>query len=652
MNAFCTTARRILCLAPLLFAASPVLAAEQKTGRELADLSLEELMNETVTSVSKKEQKLSNAPAAISVLTNEDIRRSGATSVAEALRLVPGLNVASANSSQWAISGRGFNNVYANKLLVMVDGRAVYTPLFGGVYWDLQQTMLEDVDRIEVIRGPGATIWGANAVNGVINVVTRSAKDTQGGLIYGGGGNVQLAMGGARYGGKVGEHTYYRIFAGYQLKDDYRTAAGQPADDGWQSVNGGFRIDHYPQPETHLTWQMETTVLDLDDHASDSYNFNTLGRWTHELSARSSVEIQAYYDRNYRYEATRSEPRLDTIDLTGQHTFGLGERNDVIWGVGYRFVANNIKQTTPAAAVRNGTLSQQLFSAFIQDEFKLMPDKLTLTAGTKLEHNDFTGVEVQPSVRAVFKPTERQTVWAAVSRAVRTPTELESKDVFAIPVGAPVVGPGGLFLPTLVGNGDVGAEVLWAYELGYRIQPVDRVSTDFTVFYNDYSDLMSYGTVTRFVPGVPIGVAEQPWQNVQSAETYGSEVSVTVSPTDSWRLTAAYTFLMVQVHGPAATNPETGERSTPRHQAILRSSYDFSKHLSLDAQLRYVDNILAVSSYVTADLRISYRVNDRLEFSLVGQNLLDNQHPEQAPIVLTSGGEVPRGVYGKVTWRF
>ncbi|MGV3753774.1 MAG: TonB-dependent receptor plug domain-containing protein [Verrucomicrobiota bacterium] len=627
-------------------------SAAVKDSGSLGDLSLEELMNETVTSVSKKEQKLSDAAAAISVLTNDDLRRSGAVTVADALRLVPGLNVGSANSSQWAISARGFNNVFSNKLLVMVDGRAVYTPLFAGVYWDMQQTMLEDVDRIEVIRGPGATIWGANAVNGVINVVTRSAKETQGGMIYGGGGNVHLAMGGARYGGKVGEHTYYRVFGGYQLKDDFRLATGQPADDGWQSGNGGFRIDSYPQEGTHLTWQMEATTVDLDDHASDGYNFNTLGRWTRELSARSSFEVQAYYDRTYRNEATRARPLIDTIDLTAQHTFGLGERNDVIWGGGYRFAGSSIKQTTPLAAVRDGRFSQQIFSAFIQDEFKVVPDKLTLTAGTKLEHNDFTGFEVQPSLRAVFKPTERQTVWAAASRAVRTPSSLEAHDVFAIPLGAPFVGPGGgLFVPTLVG-GDVSSEVLWAYELGYRIQAADRVSVDLAVFYNDYSDLLTPGSISQFIPGAPVGVAETPWANSQSGETYGGELSVTMSPTDHWRLTASYSLLLANLHGPATTTPETTERSAPRHQLGLRSSYDFSKAFSVDAQARYVDNIQAVSAYITADVRLSYRVNDRLELSLVGQNLLDNQHPEQAVIVLTTSAEVPRGVYGKITWRF
>jgi iron complex outermembrane recepter protein len=484
-------------------------------------------------------------------------------------------------------------------------------------------------------------------------VVTRSARDTQGGLIYGGGGNVELATGGARYGGQVGEHTYYRVFGGYQLKDDYLLPNGNPADDGWQSGQGGFRIDHYPGAETHLTWQTEVTVLDLDDHVSDAYNFNTLGRWTHQLAERSGIEVQTYYDRTYRNEAMRSRSLTDTIDLTGQHTFGLGARNDVIWGLGYRFVGNHIEQTSPAATVRDGGFSQQVFSAFIQDEFKLIPERLILTAGTKLEHNDFTGFELQPSVRAMFKPTNRQSLWAAVSRAVRTPDELESKDVFAIPVGAPFVGPGGgLFVPTLVGNSDVAAEVLWAYELGYRVQPAKRVSLDLAAFYNVYDDLIGIGDVARFVPGAPVGTAEFPWSNALHGETYGGEGSVTVSPTDAWRLTAGYALLFANIHGPAGSNPEGIERGSPRHQAILRSSYNFTSRASVDAQLRYVSNIRTVPSYLTADVRLRYQVNDRLELSLVGHNLLDNQHPEQAAIPLTVIAEVPRGFYGKLTWRF
>ena len=266
----------------------------------VADFSLEELINVKVTSVSKKEQNLFDAATAISVISNEDIRRSGASSLPEALRLVPGLGVAAVNSSQWAITSRGHNQLYANKLLVLVDGRGIYTPNFAGVFWDLQQPMLEDVDRIEVIRGPGGTIWGANAVNGVINVTTRSAKDTQGGLIYGGGGDTLQTMGGGRYGGKLGPDTYYRAFAGYQLRDDYPLANGQPAGDNWQSGQVGFRLDHYVEADTHLTWQADATGLELGNDGSDAGNINSLGRWTREFSDRASIQAQVYYDHTFR----------------------------------------------------------------------------------------------------------------------------------------------------------------------------------------------------------------------------------------------------------------------------------------------------------------------------------------------------------------
>lgn len=619
----------------------------------LGDLSLEQLLSVSVTSVSKREQKLADAPAAITVLTNEDLRRSGATSVAEALRAVPGLDVGQVNASQWAVSSRGFNNLYANKLLVLVDGRAVYNPLFAGVYWDLQQPMLEDVDRIEVIRGPGATLWGANAVNGVINVVTRSAKETQGGLLYGGGGNVHEVMGGSRYGGQIGENTYYRIFGGYQLTDNYPLANGQSAGDGWQSWGTGFRVDHNPQAATHMTWQGDVTTVDLDDHTSSGYNVNTLGRWTHDLSDRSNIELQAYFDQTHRDEIMRSRSTIDTLDFSAQHTFGLGERNDVIWGMGYRFMGNKIEQTNPFAPVRNGDFSLQLFSAFLQDEFKVVPEKLTVTMGTKIEHNDITGFEIQPSVKAVFKPSERQTLWASVSRAVRTPDELEGTDLFAIGIGAPFVGPGGgLYVPALVGNGNLASEVLWAYELGYRVRPAERVSIDLAAFYNDYSHLISFGNPTQFVPGVPFGTAEIPWSNRLSGRTYGGEASVTFSPLDTWRLTASYSLLMAKISGEPEANAQSIEQGSPKHQVTLRSSYDLNNRWSFDAQMRYVSSIQSVPDYVTADLRLSYRLTEKLEFSIVGQNLLQNHHPEQGSVPLSVTAEVPRGLYGKLVWHF
>jgi iron complex outermembrane receptor protein len=513
--------------------------------------------------------------------------------------------------------------------------------------------MLEDVDRIEVIRGPGATVWGANAVNGVVNVVTRSARDTQGDLVQGAVGDVLEARGGARHGGRLGEKTYYRVYAGAQSTDDYPLPSGQDAGDGWRSQNGGVRIDHHPNDDTQLTWLADATGVDTDDELIEGRNINTLGRLTRRWSDRSSIEVQAYYDQTVRDEAARSDIHADTFDVSAQHTFGVGERHDIIWGLGYRHIDSTVEQTTPLAIVRDGDVQTDLFSFFVQDEFQLVPDRLALTAGVKIEHNDYTGAEFQPGVRGVAKLTERQTVWSAVSRAVRTPSAIEGKDLFAIAYGAPIVGPdGGLYLPTIVGNSDVASEVLWAYELGYRVQPARQISLDVAVFYNVYDDLISGGEVDAFVPGAPLGTAEIPFENVLAGDTCGGEIAVTYSPTDAWRLTASYSLLLADIDGPANSTADDVEKDSPRHQAVLRSSHDFTRRLRLDAQLRYVDAIQFAPSYITADLRIAYQATERLEISLVGQNLLQDQHLEQGPAFLTPTSEVPRGFYGRLLWRF
>jgi iron complex outermembrane receptor protein len=637
----------------VLILSSSSFGQEQGIAESLADLSIEQLLNESVSSVTKSVTRQVDSPAAISVLSNDDLRRSGATTLGDALRLVPGLNVGAVNSSQFAVSARGFNSVFANKMLVLRDGRALYSPIFSGVFWDLQQPMLEDLDSIEVIRGPGAAIWGANAMNGVINVVSRSARETQGGYTYLGGGDVRQVMAGGRYGGMIGDDIYYRVFASYQSNEDYLLPGGQSARDGWQSWHGGFRIDQYADADSHLTWQADATVLDLDEGASDAYNFNTLGRWTRQLAGPSSIELQAYYDRTFRNEAQRARTVADTFDLTAQHRFGLGLQHDITWGLGYRFVAGSVAQTASSVTVRKSDFNLSLFSLFVQDEWRMVPDKLTVTTGAKLERNDYTGFEFQPSLRAVFKPTEKQTFWAAVSRAVRTPSELEGGDLFGITYGAPFPGPGGgAYVPTIVGNADPEAEVLWAYEMGYRVQPHKNVSVDAAAFYNHYTDLLGVGGISRFIPGAPVGIAELPFANLLTADTYGGEVSVTVTPTDAWRLTAAYSLLLADFHGPAEADPEGQERKIPTQQVVLRSSYDFSKRASLDLQVRYVDQIESVPAYVTADMRLLYRLTDRLDISLVGQNLFGDQHLEQAGQPVTTTTAVPRGVYGKITWRF
>jgi len=628
-------------------------AAESNLATQsLADLSLEALLNVKVTSVSKKEENLSDAAAAIFVLNNDAIRRSGATTIADALRGVPGLHVAAIGSSDWAVSARGFNSQFANKLLVMMDGRTVYSALFSGVYWDVQQVFLTDLDRIEVIRGPGATVWGANAVNGVISIMSKSAQETQGGMVYGGGGDVQLALGGARYGGKINDETYYRVYGNYQLNDNFRQPNGPGVNDRWDLLKGGFRMDHYTSTDGQLTWQGDAYTGNLADRTGDVHGFNTLGRWTQPLGERSSYEVQVFFDHSDRNNWL-AEITLDTTDLTFQHTFGWGERHDVMWGLGYRFTSTTLHRAkTSNSIITDDHLPLHLFSAFVQDEFQLIPDQLTFTLGTKVEHNDFTGVEIQPSARLTFKPTENQTWWAAVSRAVRTPSQSEGTAFGTFAIGAPVIGPGGaLYQPAIVGNPNAESEVLWAYELGYRIQPTPRVSVDLAAFYNDYNRLLGRQPI-GVVPATPLDLLTLQSQNTLRGESYGGEAMLTVAMTDAWRWSAGYSLVLVQAEGSPASEVATLELNAPTHQVVLRSAYDFTPHLSLDGQLRYVDNVETVAAYVTADVRLSYRPTAHLELSLVGQNLLDASHPEQASTLGASTLEVPRGLHGRITWRF
>lgn len=629
---------------------NPVVQAGEVRARSFADLSIEELMNESVTSVSKKAQRIGDAAAAISLLSNDDLLRSGATNLPDALRLLPGVNVGALNSSQSAVSVRGFNSIYSNKLLVLVDGRAVYNPHFAGVYWDLQTPMLGDIDRIEVVRGPGATMWGANAVNGVINVVSRSARDTLGGVVSVGGGDVEQRMGQARYGGQLGAGTYYRVFGSYQARADYPLANGRPAGDNWEGRHGGFRIDHYDRSASQLTWQGDVSAVDLDGGLSQAYNLNMLGRWSRQLSARSTVEVQVYVDRLNRDEISRARSTSDALDLSAQHTFGLGERNDVIWGLGYRSSDNTFEQTNPLLTVREPQFGLQLFSAFVQEEFRLVPDRLTLVAGVKLEHNDYTGLELQPTVRVVFKPSRQQTLWAAVSRAVRTPDAISGRNLAEIVGGEPIQGPDGtLFVPTILGNPRIASEVVRAFELGYRAQPAEFLSVDVATFYNVYDHLINTPTTPRLVSGVPRGVAELQLQNRSGGESWGAEASVIASPMRAWRLSSNYSYLVGRFEGPLLT---ASTLNSPRHQLSLQSSLQLSNKLSVDTGLRRVGSFGLVPAYLTADVRLSYRPHDRVELSLTGRNLLDNQQLEQSTVPLAVLAEVPRSFFGRMSWRF
>ena len=643
-------------------------AAAQR--RELFDLSLEELMNESVTSVSKKETKLSQSPAAIFVIKPEDIRRTGATSIPEALRMVPGLNVARINANEWAVSSRGFNNQYANKLLVLVDGRSVYVPTFSGVNWNSQDLMLEDLDRIEVIRGPGATLWGANAVNGVINIMTKSARDTQGTFVSTAYGTDLQPLSNVRYGGQLGSNLFYRAYGQFLNHDNFSREGGGSARDEWQSGRTGMRLDWHPTALDQLTLQgdysraaigqtFETPQLtpvprNVERHdENQNYGANVLARWTRTLSPESSFSLQTYYERQLHVDAEAKEYQ-ETFDIDWQHRFALGQRNSVIWGVGYRYMPDYLK-SSDKIIFNPERAHDQLFSGFLQDEFKLVPDKLLLTAGSKFEHNDYTGFEIQPSGRLMWTPTDKQSIWGSASRAVRTPSRFETAGrahaVAFQPPGSPPV------QISVLPDAKSKSEELTAYELGYRIEPHKRLAFDIAGFYNVYDNNHSYAPGTPRFEGAPTPHVLVPVEggNNLHGDTYGVELYSQWHATDRWRLSAGYTWLHMR------TQPSDNvEKDNPQHQVNVKSYLDLTKDLELNVAAYFVDRTSHASfqssastpAYLRLDVGLTWRPTSSLELAVWGQNLLDSGHTEFSSYQNSFLTEIPRGVYGKITWRF
>jgi iron complex outermembrane receptor protein len=617
-------------------------------------------LEQEVTSVTRQASTVGRSAAAVYVVTQDMIRRSGATSVPEILRMVPGLQVARIDSNKWAISSRGFNNRFANKLLVMIDGRIVYTPLFSGVYWEVQDMVLQDIERIEVIRGPGATVWGANAVNGVINIITKTARDTQGALVAAGGGNQDKTITAARYGGKVGDNFYYRVYG----KHFERARSFNPtaAHDDWRMGRAGFRAEWYPNGcdcDT-ITFQGEMFTSQLGNSLVNAvptppfteFVINDIehaggflsSRWVHRINEDSFTALQVYFDRTDR-DDLQVDQLTDIYDIDFQHHFPLGCRNAITWGLRYRNVRDNVGTnnafTFQVVPVNRTT---ELFSGWVQDEISLVGDELMLTVGSKFEHNDYTGFEMQPSARMLWAPNNRQVVWGAISRAVRTPSRIEENLRFRSPTANPNV------FSLILGNPQVAAEDVITYEIGYRAQPTDTFSWDLALFYNDYEDLISFHQVGP-AGGIPVDVPLQ-YANIADAETYGIEVSCQWDITQCWHLRAWYSFLQIQSHGSA--NEALEEERSPHNQAFLMSSWDLPHALELDVLARYVDELPNVNtpSYISMDARLGWRPNDCWEFSVVGQNLLNSHHVEFAPsLVQTTPTQVNRGIYAQVVWQ-
>jgi iron complex outermembrane recepter protein len=675
----------VLCLVFLAFSTAgcltfmpSCLCALDDTPGDLTALGLEDLMNIEVTTASRTNQKLSDTAAAIFVISQEDIRRAGATCIPEVLRMAPGIQVAHIDANKWAITSRGFAGRFANKLLVLMDGRTIYSPFFSGVFWEIQDLMLEDIDRIEVIRGPGAALWGANAVNGVINIITKHSKDTQGGLVTSGYGTEEQGFGGARYGGRIGESTTYRFYGKYFNRGSFMEASGRDGADDWRASRGGFRIDSVPSDRDFLTIQGDifdsTDGVDYQvpslyppyyqDYRSDTLfnGGNVQGSWKRTFSPTSDMTLQLYYNR-MSADDINFDASTDTFDLDFQHQFRVGERQQILWGVGYRFTQESTRNTD-LLSFNPSSRNNDLFSTFLQDEIKLDGDQLRLILGSKLEHDDISGFQVQPNGRLLWTPDRRHTLWTAVSRAVHTPSIGETDVSYlerVIPPGT-VENPSPIpVVVSLLGNPKLEAEELTAFELGYRFQPTERLSLDIAAFYNMYDDLITgeIGKRRLVLGAVPHYVIPIKSGNLMDGDTYGVEISTEWQPVKRWKLQGAYTFLQMNLSPQSAlANTSSAaiiEGRSPRHQFSLRSGLDLPHNWEFDLWFRYVDSLVTgnVPSYTTLDARLGWKPVRNLEISIVGQNLLDDRHFEFVPDFLWSiPTEVPRGVYGKITWRF
>jgi iron complex outermembrane receptor protein len=648
--------------------------AQSQAPIDLGQASLEDLMNITVTSVSKKEQKLSRAAAAVFVISQEDIRRSGATNIPDLLRMAPGVDVAQIDANTWAISIRGFNDRYANKVLVMVDGRTVYTPTTSGVYWDQLDVPLEDIDRIEITRGPGGTVWGANAVNGVINIITKSAETTQGAVVRAGGGAQGTAQGLTQYGGKIGQSGTFRVFGDYSNQGNLTASDGtSAAADGWHMSHGGFRSDWKLSPGDSATVQGdfiqtgEGQTIDVVfanqlplqktfNDAVDTDSGNLLTRWNHKLANGSDTSLQVYFDRYNRHDEGVHEA-LNTLDIDFQHHLRFGARNDIVWGAGYRVTADAHtdgygKAYLPLSRINN------LFSTFVQDEIALA-DSLSFTLGSKFEHNAYTGFAYEPGAKLLWQPNQRQAVWVSASRAI-VQTSREEANLIVDQYTFPTQG-GGFGVAEVLGNPEAKAETLDDFEAGHRVRIGKRLSLDiatFSSYYDNLSDVVPQDPFFTQDPGPPHLVIPYVFEYVARAHTYGAEIAAAWSVSRRWRISPSLSGIHLVTSNDNGGNvvPED-EDNTPQFQAQIRSSLDLMKNIDWDIAIDHVGRLRdggdgAVPAFNRLDTRLAWRVGKFVELSVVGQNLLTPLHAEFHNAYEVRRTLIERSVFGKITWRF
>jgi iron complex outermembrane receptor protein len=659
----------LTCIVLLCGLYATVLADEPQAAPtlDLSEMSLQDLMNIQVTSVNRMSERLSDS-AAIFVITQDDIRRSGLTSIPDLLRMVPGMDVAQINGSNWAVSARGFNSRFSTKLLVLIDGRSVYTPLYGGVWWDVQDMLFEDIDRIEVIRGPGAAMWGANAVNGIINIITKKPSDTQGTVTPMMAGTLDKDMVGIRNGGHLGSSGSYRIYGKQTKQAGFVDSAGDGTGDNWEQVRSGFRCEWNPSTAGSFTLQGDTyngtgeqtfvqklfaapyTEVMRTDYSIGGRNL--MGRWSRFAPSGAQSDLQIYYDRTERDDLQHGEIR-DTYDLDFQrHVPGTG-RHDIVWGLGYRLSISNAT-TTNLTRYTDGAETTRLASVFAQDQITLKPDRLTLILGSKLEHNGYTGLEVQPNVRMLWTPPDKGTFWGAASRAIRMPGRLEDSGGATF---ASVPGLGGMAqLITFVGTNDFQSEELTAYEVGYRTRPTDSFSLDATAFYNVYNNLRTFETGTPYMDPSPVPHIVVPCYlgNMMKAQANGLELSANWRPRDRWKLAFTYTYLNVRTQLDPASHatlvPEGFDSNNPRNQLCIRSYVDLPKDGQFDTAVYFVEGFKHhdIAGYIRLDARYAWRLKNDMELSIVGQNLLRTHHGEFYQVINEYPQEVPRSFYLKL----
>lgn len=651
--------------------ALPTLARAQAEGLAdvslLEQLSLEQLMNVEVTSVSKKEENRSEAPAAISVITAEDIRQFGIRTVPDALRLAAGTHVGRVSSSQWAVSTRGFSGLNSSKLLVLIDGRSVYTPLFSGVFWDVQDTLLADIARIEVIRGPGASLWGANAMNGVINIVTKSSAETQGTYAEAGGGTHERGFGSVRYGGAIGEAATYRVYAKYFNRAGTALPAENPNSDDWSMARFGFRSDWDATEVDSFVLQGDVYTGDVGQPAPSIAvtgragpppplrgflnGGNIIAAWKRQLAEDSDFALRFYYDRTRRNDPSYLDV-LDTYDVDFQNRVPLPLNQELLWGLNFRLMVNEnrgkgiLELSRPEAADR-------LYSGFVQDQITFEEPALRFTFGSKFEHNSFSGFEIQPTGRFAWQPTAGHTLWGAVSRAVRVPTRIE-RDINVV-AADPASDP----LPILIGNPKLDSEKLDSYELGYRLPILPVLYVDLAAFYNHYTDLMTLeaGTPSSDSAGkVTIPISNR---NQMNGHARGFELAAAYEPTPgNWKLTGTYTFFKLQLSptGLDINRNRLFQGATPAHQFTVGFQKPLTHRLELGAFFRWIGNLESsgdlgnqgVPEYASLDARVAWRLTKEVDIAVVGQNLLHSTQSEFPGF----NSRVERGAYGMLSARF